>query len=174
MHKPLSIILALTLLWVSAGSAAFAQQNNDPIAALQKQADEAAQRAASETLEPNEINSIRDRRILMGQPGLLMYVAFLSRSGQPIDYFVVDGKCVSSKKRLSPTQVLTDPGANAVVITAPSEDGTYGSSGSYIYCFTVDGKYKQWNGKYYASTAPVELTIKPLVIDVSGKLQSQQ
>ncbi len=149
-------------------------QTTNAVAALQQKAEEAAQRAASETLEPNEINNIRDRRKVMGQPGLQMYVVFLSKSGQPIDYFVTDGKCVSSKKRLTSTDRLVDYGANAVVVPAPSEDGTYGSSAPYIYCWTADGKYKQWNGQYYASTAPIELTIKPLVIDLSGKNQSQQ
>ena len=168
-------LVALTLLvGVGVAHPALAQQSNDPIAKLQRQAEEAGQRAAAETLEPNEINSIRDRRILMGAPGLQMYVVFLSKSGQPIDYFVVDGKCVSSQKRLTPTHKLVDAGPNSVVVKAPAEDGTYGSSAPYIYCFTVDGKYKQWNGQYYASTAPLELTIKPLVIDTSGVNQSQQ
>lgn len=157
------------------GSAAHAQQAQkpDPIAALQKQAEDAGQRAAAETLEPNEINSIRDRRKVMGQAGLQMYVVLLSRSGQPIDYFVTDGKCISSQKRLTAGHKLIDPGANALVVKAPSEDGTYGTSEPYIYCFTVDGKYKQWNGRYYASTSPIELTIKPLVVNIGDAIQSQ-
>jgi hypothetical protein len=168
--------LAAALLAISMegiGTSASAQQV-DPVAALQRQAEEAAQRAASETIEPNEINNIRDRRITMGQPGLQMYVVFLSKGGQPIDYFVAEGKCVSSQKRLAPTHKLVDYGANALVVKASAEDGTYGSSAPYIYCWTVDGKYKQWNGQYYASTAPIELTIKPLVVDLGGKNQAQQ
>ena len=61
---------------------------------------------------------------------------------------------------------------------ARSEDGTHGKSDEYIYCKTVDGKYKQWNGDRYISNAPIELTIKPLVIDVvqpgESGIQSQQ
>tara|TARA_B100000745_G_C20009848_1_gene343081 strand:- start:96 stop:644 length:549 start_codon:yes stop_codon:yes gene_type:complete len=178
VHKWINTAIAvLTILIASAtfyAQSAYGQQAEDPVAALQRQAAEAAQRAASETLEPNEINNIRDRRVTMGQPGLQMFVVFLSKSGQPIDYFVTDGKCVSSTKRLSETHRLVDHGNNAVVMKAPSEDGTYGSSSPYIYCWTADGKYKQWNGQYYASTAPIELTIKPLVIDLSGEVQAQQ
>lgn len=141
---------------------------------LQNKAEAAGQRAAAETIEPNEINSIFNRRVLMGKPGLQMYVVFLSKSGQPIDYFVADGKCTSSTKRLTPGYELRDTGPNAVLLDAASEDGTRGKSSPYIYCKTVDGKYKQWNGRYYASDAPIELTIKPVIIDTSGRNQQQQ
>ena len=151
-----------------------AQEKPDPIRELQRKADEAGQRAAAATIDPNEIEMIKYRRILMGQPGLQLYVILMSQSGQPIHYFVTEGKCVSSKKRLTPTHKLVDPGRNAVVVKAPSEDGTHGSSAPYIYCKTADGKYIQWNGDYYASNSPIELVIKPLVIDTSGRIQSQQ
>ncbi len=147
---------------------------DDPIARLQKQAAEAGQRAAAQTVEPNEIDMIKYRRILNGKPGLQMYVVLLSRSGQPIDYFVTKGKCTSSEKRLTPTHRLAHPGPNDVVVKAPSEDGTFGSSSPYIYCRTVNDQYKQWNGRYYVSDSPIELTIKPLVIDTSGRNQQQQ
>ena len=141
---------------------------------LARLANEAGQRAAAGTVEPNEIEMIKYRRLLNGKPGLQMYVILLSRSGQPIDYFVTDGKCTSSEKRLTPTHQLSHTQPNDVVVKAPSEDGTHGSSSPYIYCFTADGKYRQWNGRYYVSDAPIELTIKPIVIDTSGKTQQQQ
>ena len=154
---------------------AYAQEQVDPIRELQRQAEEAGQRAAADTIDPNEIEMIKYRRILMGQPGLQLYVILMSSSGQPIHYFTTHGKCVSSKKRLTPTHKLVNPGGyNDVLVKAPSEDGTHGSSAPYIYCETVDGKYIQWNGDYYASNAPIELTIKPLVVDTSGRIQSQQ
>lgn|SRR3989344_3537712 len=146
----------------------------DAMQRLQNQAAEAAQRAAAGTTEPNEINMIKDRRIMNGKPGLQMYVILLSKGGQPIDYFVTQGKCTSSTKRLTPTHKLVDTGPNSLVVKAPSEDGTFGTSAPYIYCKTVNGVYKQWNGNYYASDKPIELTIKPLVIDVSGRNQQQQ
>ncbi len=155
-------------------SIAAKQEPPDAAQRLQNQAAEAAQRAAAGTTEPNEINSIRDRQIMFGKPGLQMYVVLLSKGGQPIDYFVTVGKCTSSKKRLSPTHRLIDTGPNSLVVKAPSEDGTFGTSSPYIFCKTVDGKYKEWNGNYYASDKPIELTIKPLVVDLSGRNQQQQ
>ncbi len=167
------LILCFLALFVAQTVQAQTVQKPDPIAELERKAYEAAQRSAAGTVEPNEIDMIKYRRILNGKPGLQLYVVFLSRAGQPIDYFVTKGKCVSSHKRLTPTHKLVDTGPNSLVIKAASEDGTHGSSSPYIYCQTVDGKYKQWNGRYYASDSPIELTIKPLVIDPSGKNQQQ-
>lgn len=145
---------------------------------LAAQSEAAAQAAARETVEPNEIKNIERRRVLMGKPGLVQYVVFLAKSGQPIDYFAIDGKCTSSEKRLTPGEKIVRLSAGdhykSGVMKAASEDGTYGSSSPYIYCRTTDGRYKQWNGQYYVSDHPIELTIKPLVIDLSGKTQQQQ
>ncbi len=145
----------------------------DPLWQLEQKAYEAAQRSAAQTIEPNEIEMIKYRRILNGKTNLQMYVVFLSRSGQPIEYFVTAGKCVSSHKRLTPTHKLVHTGPNSLVMRAVGEDGTYGSSSPYIYCRTVDDKYKQWNGRYYVSDSPIELTIVPLVTDPSGTIQHQ-
>jgi hypothetical protein len=149
---------------------------------LAQKASAAAERSASAALTPHEINMIEWRREFMGKPGLTLYVVFFNDMGQPIDYFV-SGKCTSSNKRLTPGEHFVRGLKNGFngdfVMNAPSEDGTYGPSDEYIFCFTVDGKYKQWNGDYYASSTPIELTIKPLVIDLVkkgevAKNQSQQ
>lgn len=177
MNLPRTMFRALAVIGLCIGwSVSFAEKQAVPTAAerLQNQAAESAQRAAAGTTEPNEINMIKERRIMNGRPGLQMYVILLSKGGQPIDYFVTQGKCTSSQKRLTPTHRLVDTGPNSLVVKAPSEDGTFGTSAPYIYCKTVDGKYKQWNGNYYASDKPIELSIKPLVIDTSGKNQQQQ
>lgn len=168
-------ITTLLFLLVSAFAWAAPQgSSEDPVVRLSRLAEEAGQRAATETAEPNEIEMIKYRRILNGKPGLQMYVVLLSRSGQPIDYFVTQGKCTSSEKRLTPTHRLSHTPPNDVVVKAPSEDGTHGSSSPYIYCKTVNGQYKQWNGRYYVSDSPIELTIKPIVIETSGRTQQQQ
>ncbi len=149
---------------------------------LEQKAQEAANRAATETLAPNEINMIEYRRILMGKPGLQLYVVFLNDMGQPVEYFVTSGKCTSSNKRLTKgwrfergqTGVNKDGAVYGdFVMNAPDLDGTHGSSDDYVFCKTADGKYKQWNGKYYISDAPIELTIKPIVIDKSVRNQQQ-
>ena len=169
---------------LQSNSAVKAAAPKEPLRTLQVQAAAAAKNAASETEEPNEIEMIEWRRKLMGKPGLQFYVVFFNDTGQPIDYFVTDGKCSSSGKRLvrpwkfirGQTGVDNDGYAvhGDLVLPAPAEDGMYGQPDEYIYCKTTDGKYKQWNGRYYVSDAPIELTIKPLVIDMSGRIQHQQ
>ncbi len=147
---------------------------------LEALAQQAAQEAAAATIDPQEINMIEYRRTLMGKPGLQLYVVFINDMGQPIDYFVTNGKCTSSNKRLTDTTELVkgDKGSyyGYFDVPAASEDGTHGSSDEYIYCRTADGKYKQWNGDYYASDKPIELTIKPLVVNIvtKGKAPNQQ
>jgi hypothetical protein len=179
MNMKRALCLAIAAVAFACGSLqSFAEQKQQTaVQQLQRKAQEAGQRAASNTIEPHEINNIERRRTLMGKPGLLTYVVFLSKSGQPIEYFVAEGKCTSSEKRLTSGERLVrgDGGEHHAdfVMKSASEDGTYGSSAPYIYCKTADGKYKQWNGQYYASDYPIELTIKPIVIDTSGRNQQQ-
>jgi hypothetical protein len=179
MRHSLIAASALLLASVATGSV-FAQA---PPRDLNKDAREAAARVAEATLVPHEINTIAWRRDLMGKPGLQFYVIFFNNTGQPIDYFVTQGKCSSSNKRLTKpwhyehgqTGVNKDGDVYGdFVLPASDIDGTHGRSDTYVFCKTVDGKYKQWNGRYYLSDAPIELTIKPLVIDTSGRNQQQQ
>jgi hypothetical protein len=145
----------------------------EPVDRLAAIAQQAAQEAAVQTSDPQEIKMIEWRRELMGKPGLQMYVVFINDIGQPIDYFTTKGKCSSSNKRLTDATALVkgDRGSYSGLFYVPaaSEDGTYGQSDEYIYCRTVDGKYKQWNGDYYISDRPIELTIKPLVVNIVTK-----
>jgi len=175
--------LVWPLLFALLLTACVEQSKPTPVDVLAQKATAAAERSASAALTPHEINMIEWRREFMGKPGLTLYVVFFNDMGQPIDYFV-SGKCTSSNKRLIPGEHFVKGSKKGgwdgdFVMNAPSEDGTYGPSDEYIFCFTVDGKYKQWNGDYYASSAPIELTIKPLVIDLVkkgevAKNQSQQ
>ena len=170
---------ALTLLSFAVGVLAQAPPRD-----LSKDAREAAARVAEATLVPHEVNTILWRRELMGKPGLQFYVVFFNSTGQPIDYFVTQGKCSSSNKRLTKpwryergqTGVNSDGYAvyGDFVLPASDIDGTNGRTDTYVYCKTVDGKFKQWNGRYYLSDVPIELTIKPLVVDLRGRNQQQQ
>lgn len=164
-----SYLLGAVLL-AALGLSACKQDPPTPVDKLAKVAQEAAREAAAATTDPQEIKGIERRRRLMGKPGLQMYVVFLNDMGQPVDYFVSTGKCSSANKRLTPDYDVVEGDRGSYYgyfdVPARSEDGTFGSSDEYVYCKTVDGKYKQWNGDYYLSDAPVELTIKPLVVDV--------
>ena len=158
--------------------AANAQKKESAIERNERLANEAGQRAARNTVEPNEIEMIKYRRIFNGKPGAKQYVVLLSKGGQPIDYFVTNGKCSSSNKRLTDSTAFVQGDRGSYTgyfdVPAASEDGTYGESDEYVFCRTVDGKYKQWNGDRLISDQPIELTIKPLVIDRSGRNQQQQ
>jgi len=149
-----------------------------PVDRLSALAEAAAKDAAEQTTDPHEIKMIEYKRDLMGKPGLQMYVVFLNDMGQPIDYFVTQGKCSSSNKRLTdPTKIVQgDRGSyyGYFDVPGPSEDGTYGESDEYQYCKTIDGKYKQWNGEYLISDKPFELTIKPLIVKFGNTNQQQQ
>jgi hypothetical protein len=174
--------IAASMLLLACGglSIAQSQESQDSLVIA---AEKAAQHAAATTLEPHEVKMIEYRRRLMGQPGLQLYVIFFNDMGQPIDYFVTDGKCTSANKELLRSWKFVrgqtgsdDDGAvyGDFVMRAAGLDGTYGGSGDYVYCKTADGKYKQWSGRYYVSDAPIELTGKTLVIDTRGGVQSQQ
>lgn len=174
-----SLIAASALLLMGVATAQAPSPKN-----LENEAREAAARVAEATLEPNEINTIFWRNELMGKPGLQFYVIFFNNTGQPVDYFVTKGKCSSSNKRLTKPwhyergQTGVNKDYNYVegdfVLPSSGIDGTHGHSDTYVFCKTVDGKYKQWNGRYYLSDVPIELIIKPLVIDLSGRNQQQQ
>lgn len=135
---------------------------------LTKMREEAAAEAQQSVTFSYEIENIKRRRALFGKPGVVGYTAFLAPMGQPVDYKAVDGKCTSSNKRLTPGQrIETGAGYVQFVMNSPSEDGTFGSSDEYIYCFTPTGQYVQWNGLYYYSDKPFDLTIKPLVVETA-------
>jgi hypothetical protein len=136
------------------------------------QAAKAKEAANSITFKENaEIDNIKNRLELTSQPGLLGYIVLLNESGQPVYYSGVKGKITSGSKR------LTEPdrsgawgaGQNNVVRAAPSDEGTYGSSGEYIFFWTTNGQYVQWNGKYFYSDKPIRLTVQPLVVNVETK-----
>jgi hypothetical protein len=133
------------------------------------QAVKAAEAANSITFTENaEIDNIKRRLELTSKPGLLGYIVLLNESGQPIYYSTVKGKITSGSKRLTrPDRSTTEgAGANNVVMAAPSDEGTFGSSGEYVFFWTTSDQYVQWNGKYFYSDKPIRLTVQPLVVSI--------
>lgn len=161
--------LALTL-------AACSASDQGPTNVQAQQATKAAEAAQSLQFEKNaEIDNIKARLKLTANPGQIGYVLLLNQAGQPIVYTSVKGKITSGGKRLTQPTVnrcLQYEGSTSCswqVVQGPSDEGTYGTSGEYIYFWSVDGQYYQWAGNYLYSDKPFRTNIQPLVIQVSSK-----
>lgn len=132
----------------------------------------AAKEAAASVVFTNnaEIDNIKKRLELTSDPALLGFVLLLNEMGQPVAYYGVTGKITSGGKRLTPRQKLIkcDRGEwnGHCVVDAPSDEGTNGSSAPYVFFWTTDGQYIQWNGKYLYSDKPFRLTVDPIVVSV--------
>lgn len=113
--------------------------------------------------ENAEIQNIERRLKETASPGKIGFVLLLNEAGQPIYYTGVVGKITSGGKRLTPMMSVYD----GVTQPAPSDEGTFGSSGEYIYFWTTGGQYIQWNGKYLYSDKPFRLKIEPLAVSVT-------
>lgn len=128
------------------------------------QAQKAQQAANSVQFLGNaEIDNIKRRLELTSNPGQMGYVLLLNEMGQPILYTTVKGKITSSGKRLTHKDGC---GVNDRE-DCPSDEGSYGSSDPYIYFWTMDGQYIQWNSGYLYSDKPLRIEQKPLVIDLA-------
>jgi len=128
-----------------------------------EQAEKARQAANSITFPENaEIDNIKRRLELTANPGLLGFVVLLNETGQPVMYTGVKGKITSGGKRLTSPQL-----SFAYERVAPSEEGTYGTSGEYVFFWTPAGQYIQWNGKYLYSDKPFRLSVEPIVIEAA-------
>lgn len=135
------------------------------------QSDKAKRAADSIRFTENaEIDNIKKRLELTSNPGLLGFVLLMNEAGQPIMYTGVKGKITSGGKRLTRGQILEkgDRGNNYghFVMKSPSDEGTWGSSNPYIYFWTTQGQYMQWNGKYLYSDKPFRTKIEPLIIGI--------
>lgn len=145
--------------------------DNHPKDTVQTEQSRKAQEAANslQFTDNAEIDNIKARLQLTANPGLLGFIMLLNEMGQPIIYEGVKGKVTSGGKRLSkPYHVLQsgngNGGVNMLSVPAPSDEGTQGTSGEYIFYTTVNGEYRQWNGKYFYSDKPFRLRVEPLVI----------
>jgi hypothetical protein len=130
--------------------------------AAEIQAEEGAKRANGIQFSGNaELDNIEARIEITANPNTVGFITLLNQMGQPVLYTSVRGKVTSSGKRLTdPVDINGQP--------APSDEGTWGSSDSYIYFWTMDGQYMQWAGPYLYSNAPVRLSTEPLVLDIGA------
>ena len=160
---------ALSLLVIVPACKPEAQQNT----ARDDQQRRAREAANSLRFNDNaEIENIRRRLEITGNPNQLGYIVLMNAAGQPIMYEGVMGKVTSGGKRLTePDRVVYYSNANGqawVNRAAPSDEGTFGSSTPYIFYWNSDGVYRQWSGDYLYSTQPMRLQTQPLVINIAA------
>lgn len=136
------------------------------------QSAKAARAAGSVKFTRNgEIENLKRRLQLTGEPGKVGFITLLNSAGQPILYTDVKGKVSSGTKRLTQTwkKVKCDKGPQygECIVAAPGDEGTYGGSSPYIYFWDTRGKYYQWNSDYLYTDQPQRLSIEPLVLNIS-------
>ena len=142
---------------------------SDPVPPKNAQAQKAAAAANSIQFSENaEIDNIKRRLELTSNPGQIGFVLLLNEMGKPVMYTSVKGKITSGGKRLTNPQQKVNLNCgqycDEVLAEAPSDEGTYGSSGQYIFFWTVDGQYIQWSGKYLYSDKPFRIDDHTIVV----------
>lgn len=159
-----SATLKLFFLAIAA-ACSLAGCNDETPSVKSVQANKAREAANSLNFTENaEIENIKRRLELTSKPGLLGYVVLLNEMGQPVLYTTTHGKPTSGSKRLTEPDRMDCHANGCLNRAASSDEGTFGSSGEYIFFWTSSGQYIQWNGKYLYSNQPFRLTIQPLVV----------
>lgn len=127
---------------------------------------EAAKRAAESLVftDNAEIENIKKRIAITSKPGALGFILLMNEAGQPILYEGVEGKITSGGKRLTAPHEIRHFSTGTLIAPSPSDEGTWGNSGEYIFYWTTSGEYRQWNGKYLYSDKPFRTRIEPLII----------
>lgn len=123
------------------------------------QAEQKADEARRQMADPQEQKAISDRSQMMNKPGLMMYTLVLGDMNTPLAYMTT-GRIVSGGKRLNAPDYLycASAAGNCSWRAAPNLDGTYGSSGDYVYFWTTSGVYWQVPAnKVISSSHPIRL-----------------
>ena len=96
-----------------------------------------------------------------------MYV-FIEGVSEPIGYYQVNKVSSVNSQLSNPEQVLSGqsstnniPSQTAVVISSPSEDGSYGTNGDAVFGFTPEDICIETNMKFICATVPLNFT-KPV------------
>jgi hypothetical protein len=171
MSTTMNIIRTITLSVVTAVGLTACPEDDQAKPVKNVQAKKAAEAANSIRFTENaEIENIKKRLELTANPGLLGYAVLVNDMGQPLMYTGVKGKITSSGKRLTTPYEWQRKDCGASLcdrdLPGPSDEGTYGSSGEYVYFWAPSGQYFQWNGKLLYSDKPFRLTAQPLVMTI--------
>lgn len=99
---------------------------------------------------------------------------YLISFGKIMAFYTVKGKVTSGSKRLTTNEKLVsaDLGEHygSIKVEAPSLDGTYGGSSDYIFFWTTDDTYIQWNDAYMLCDKPLKMSAQPeLIYDITPK-----
>jgi hypothetical protein len=132
-----------------------------------------------------EQRNVRQRLLEDNKPGAIKHLYVISPySGQVLLYSTVKGKVTSGGKRLTPTTVAAYSGANygsrgfGIDINGNTmetgevlqDDGTYGSSGEYLYWWDVRGAYHQHylTGGQIITISDQPLPVKSVTINIEN------
>lgn len=171
--KKLILFLALACLTLSACDMETTQKVLDE----QEVVAQNQQKMEAQEPLPDLSNSIERRNIinrlkLFENENKMSYI-YLTSYGKVMAFYAVKGKVTSGSKRLTSEERFVeyldcgDSYCNNTKTEAPSLDGTYGSSGDYIFFWTTDGTYIQWSGEYMLADQPLSLQTPPeLVLEI--------
>ncbi len=156
MKKTLKILIPMAIATVMLTGCV---ENVDELSKQQQAKVENAKHLMGETTVPNitkslERENIRQRILVSNDPNTLQWIYPMS-AGRVIGRFPVKGKVTSGSKRLTTSQAYS-MGVN-VLVEAPDEMGTYGSSETYIFWFDPAGRIHQHRGDYFVSPVPYKI-----------------
>lgn len=130
-----------------------------------------------------EQRNVKQRLLEDNKPGAIKHLYVISPySGQVILYSTVKGKVTSGGKRLSPASIngsgtdasYTIPvevgGARHFTTEVLQDDGTYGSSGEYLYWWDIRGAYHQHylTGGQIITISDQPLPVKSVTINIEN------
>lgn len=111
--------------------------------------------------------NISKRLTTWQDPTKVSYI-YLTSYGHIMAFYTVKGKVTSGTKRLTSTErkigINCGQYCDEILAESPELDGTYGSSAPYIFFWTTDGTYVQWNGEYMLSDNPLQLNETPAMV----------
>jgi hypothetical protein len=138
----------------------------------QSKVEENQQRLIAETDIPMmktslERQAIKKRLQLFEDENKVSYIYLIS-FGKVMAFYTIKGKVTSGSKRMTSNERLVngDGGEwNAdFIMESPSLDGTFGSSDAYVFFWTTDGSYIQWNDVYMLADKPLKMSNQPELI----------
>jgi hypothetical protein len=137
-----------------------------------------------------EQRNVRDRLVEDNKPGAIKHLYVISPySGQVILYSTVRGKVTSGGKRLTPTQAssffnqqdrevvggfrVNMQNGQAITNEVLQDDGTYGTSGDYLYWWDVRGIYHQHylTGGQIVHVSSQPIPVKSVIINIEAGQQ---